>query len=130
MAGCPNSLATKENLVKRKILTDATCSRCLGASEVTLHSPWSCSGLKEVWEKDFGWILRSGAIFTSFRKLVELVFTKSESAALFATTAWFVWFHKNKIRLNENTRPLGQVVGFARDYIHDYKSLKHSFTSA
>lgn len=60
--------------------------------------------------------------------MVELVFTKSETAALFATIAWSVWFHRYKIRLNENTRPLGQLVGFARDFICDYKSLKHSFT--
>ncbi|KAK7826168.1 hypothetical protein CFP56_032411 [Quercus suber] len=85
---CTNSLATKENLVKRKILTDATCSRCLVASEGSLHSLWSCSSLKEVWEKDFGWIFSSGATFTSFKELVELVFTKPESVALFATTAW------------------------------------------
>ena len=43
-----NSLTTKENLVKCKILTDATCSRCLDAFEGTFHSLWSCSSLKEV----------------------------------------------------------------------------------
>nr|POE67030.1 putative ribonuclease h protein [Quercus suber] len=126
---CTNSLATKENLVKRKILTDATCSRCLVASEGSLHSLWSCSSLKEVWEKDFGWIPSSGAAFTSFEELVELVFTKPESVALFATTVWSVWFHRNKTRLNENTRPLGQLVGFARDYIRDYRTQKHCSTS-
>ena len=93
--------------MKCKILIDATCSCCLDASEGTLNSLWSCSDLKEVWEKDFGQILRSGAVFISFRELVELVFTKSETTTLFVMTAWFVWFHRNKIRLKENTRPLG-----------------------
>lgn len=73
--------------MKRKILTDASCSRYFVAFEDTLHSLWSCSGLKEVWEKDFGWIHKFGVAFTTFRELIELVFTKSETTALFATTA-------------------------------------------
>ncbi|KAK9984155.1 hypothetical protein SO802_033680 [Lithocarpus litseifolius] len=51
------------------------------------------------------------------------------TVALFATTAWSVWFHRNKTKLNENIRPLSQLAGFARDYIRDFKSLKHSSTS-
>nr|POE53651.1 hypothetical protein CFP56_36815 [Quercus suber] len=91
-----------------------------GAHEDTLHSLWSCSGLKEVWEKDFGWIFRSRMVITSLKRLVNLAFTKSELVPLFATTAWSVWFHRNKIRLSENSRPLSQIVGFARDYVHDF----------
>lgn len=97
----------------------AACYRCSSASEDVLHSLWSCNGLKEVWEKDFGWVFRSGMVFTSFRDLVKLVFTKSGTAALFATTAWSVWFHRNKTRVNESTRPLGQIADLARDYLHD-----------
>ena len=72
--------------------------------------------------KDFGWFFRFGVVFSSFKELVNLVFTKSELVPLFATTAWLVWFHRNKIRLSENARPMGQIVGFVRDYVHDFKS--------
>ena len=58
------------------------------------------------------------------RSWVSLVFTKSELVPLFATTTWSVWFHRNKTRLNENARSLGQIVGFAQDYVRDFKSLK------
>ena len=112
--------------MKRKILLDATCSRCSGAHEDTLHSLWSCSSLKEVWELDFGWILGSGVAFSSFKELVKLVFSKVELVPLFAATAWSVWFHRYKIRLSENARPLGQIMGFARDYVRDFRSLKSS----
>ena len=94
---CLNSLATKENLVKRKILLDVACSCCSGAHEDTLHSLWSCNGLKEVWEKDFSWIFRFRVVITSLKGLVNLVFTKSELVPLFATATWSVWFHRNKI---------------------------------
>nr|POE50006.1 hypothetical protein CFP56_33348 [Quercus suber] len=97
-----------------------------GAHEDTLHSLWSCNGLKKVWEKDFGWIFRFGVVLSSFKELVKLVFTKSKLVPLFATTAWSVWFHRNKFRVSENARPLGQIVDFARDYVRDFKSLKSS----
>ena len=119
---CTNSLATKENLVKCKILLDIACSRCSGAHEDTLHSLWSYGGLKEVWVKDFGWYFRFGVVFSSFKELVNLVFTKSELVPLFATTAWSVWFYRKKIHLSENARPMGQIVGFMRDYVRDFKS--------
>ncbi|KAL0004665.1 hypothetical protein SO802_012226 [Lithocarpus litseifolius] len=123
---CTNSLATKANLVKRKIVTDATCSRCSGSHEDTLHSLWSCCALKEVWEVDFGWISGSGWAVSSFTELVKLVFTRPDLVPLFAATAWSVWFHRNKVRLNENTRLMGQIAGFARDYVRDFRSFNSS----
>jgi len=85
-----NSLATKDNLVKRKILLDVACNRCAGVQEDLLHSLWSCNGLKEVWGRDFGWIFRLGSVFSSFKELVALVFTKPKLVPLFATTAWSI----------------------------------------
>ena len=64
--------------------------------------------------------------FSFFKELVKLVFSKVELVPLFAATAWSVWFHRNKIRLSENARPLGQIVGFTRDYVRDFRSLKSS----
>ncbi|XP_075665130.1 uncharacterized protein LOC142634749 [Castanea sativa] len=58
------------------------------------------------------------------QELVNLVFTRFEQVPLFATIAWSVWFHRNKIRLGEIARSLGQIVGYAQDYLHDFKSLK------
>ena len=56
--------------------------------------------------------------------MVALVFIKLELVPLFATMAWSIWFHRNKIRVGERARPLGQIAGFARDYVHDFKSFK------
>ena len=107
-------------------MIDASCNRCTGVQEDLLHSLWSCNDLKEVWRRDFGWIFRSGSIFSSFKELVALVFTKPELVPLFATTAWSIWFHRNKTRVGESVRPLDQLAGFAREYVHDFKSLKKS----
>ena len=46
---CRNSLPTKENLVRRTIITSSTCDRCFKASESPLHAIWSCPKLDPVW---------------------------------------------------------------------------------
>lgn len=74
--------------------------------------------------KDFGWVFRFGEELGSFLELVKRIFTRPRTVALFATTAWLVWYYRNKTRLNETTLPLGQIVNFAHDYIRDYKALK------
>ncbi|XP_030963981.1 uncharacterized protein LOC115985156 [Quercus lobata] len=40
--------------------------------------------------------------------------------------AWSIWFHRNKTRVGESARPLDQIASFAREYVHDFKSLKKS----
>ncbi|KAK9997041.1 hypothetical protein SO802_021727 [Lithocarpus litseifolius] len=81
---------------------------------------------EEVWEVDFGWISGSGWAASSFTELVKLVFTRPDLVPLFAATAWSIWFHRNKVRLNENTRLMGQIAGFARDYVRDFRSSNSS----
>ena len=42
--------------MKRKILQDSMCQHCLNGSEDVIHSLWSCEGLREVWNVEFGWV--------------------------------------------------------------------------
>ena len=58
-----------------------------------------------------------------------MVFTKPELVPLFATMAWSIWYHRNKVRVGENARPLNQISGFARDYVCDFKSIKRCSTT-
>lgn len=97
--------------------------RCSNGSEDVLHSLCSCDKLKEVWEEDFGWVDRSRAQLNSFSELLKLIQSKPHSVALFAATAWSIWYHRNKTRLNETSLPLGKIEGFARDYIRNFNNL-------
>nr|POE48158.1 putative ribonuclease h protein [Quercus suber] len=45
---CANLLPTKENLMKRRILQDSVCQRCLNGLEDVVHSLWSCDDLREI----------------------------------------------------------------------------------
>ena len=46
---CSESLPTKANLMKRKILTDPTCHLRGRVAEDTKHALWDCEAVKAVW---------------------------------------------------------------------------------
>ena len=93
--------------MRRKILQDSMCQRCLQGSEDVVHSLWSCEVLREVWNVEFGWVRDLGVQWTSFSGLLKRIQTKPHTVALFAATAWSIWYHRNKLRLDEPSRPLG-----------------------
>ena len=43
--------------------------------------------------------------------------------ALFAAIAWLVWYHRNKVCLDDASMPLEIFFGFALDYIQDFNKL-------
>ena len=72
---------------------------------------------------EFGWVHGSRVQWTSFFELLKLIQTKPHTIALFAATAWSIWYHRNKLRLDEPSKPLGQIRRFAQDYIRDFQNL-------
>ena len=50
---CTDSLPTKCNLIKRKVLLEPTCSLCLKEPEFIPYALWDCEKIKPVWKKDF-----------------------------------------------------------------------------
>ena len=50
---CTNSLPTKINLLKRKILSDPTRHLCGCLAEDVMHALWECEAVKSVWGLDF-----------------------------------------------------------------------------
>ena len=47
-----NAIPVKTNLVKRKVLLEASCDHCHLHPEIVMHALWSCQCLTEVWESD------------------------------------------------------------------------------
>ncbi|XP_075633467.1 uncharacterized protein LOC142605927 [Castanea sativa] len=119
---CTDSLPTRINLMKRKILSDLICHLCGRVDEDTLHALWGCEAVKQVWDRDFNWVNQFEVAQGSFQDLVEKVLSKPRLREDFATTAWFVWARRNKSRLNEKTTPLNGI----RDAIRNFLQLFHS----
>ena len=42
---------------------------------------------------------------------------------LFAVTAWSIWHHQNKSRIQEHSLPLERIASFAEDYLRGFKTL-------
>ena len=55
--------------------------------------------------------------YGSFLDLVELCLTKPGVGEVFRTTAWFIWTHRNKVRLRERTIPLSSVGEAAKHFL-------------
>uniref|UniRef100_A0A7N2LB36 Reverse transcriptase zinc-binding domain-containing protein n=1 Tax=Quercus lobata TaxID=97700 RepID=A0A7N2LB36_QUELO len=97
---CTNSLPTKHNLVKRRVLSD------LG------------------WDRDFNWVNQFEAAQGSFQDLVAKVLSKPRMREVFATTAWFIWAHRNKSRLNEKTLPLSGIRDAVGNFLQLFRSCR------
>jgi len=91
---CSDSLPTKTNLVKRRVLTESVCHLCDRAEEDMHHALWGCEALKHVWDIDFQWVNQFEASQGPFQDLVAV-------REVFATRAWFIWSHRNKSRLQD-----------------------------
>ena len=99
LESCTNSLPTKENLMKRKILQESVCHRRSRDSEDVLHALWGCESLKVIWESECSWVDKFRASLGSFSDLFQKIQEKPTFLPLFATTAWSVWFQCNNSRL-------------------------------
>ena len=59
----------------------------------------------------------------SFLDVLQKVRTKPALLPLFATTAWTIWFQRNKACLMDQPMPLHHIVEYARNYLGEFKSL-------
>ena len=73
-----------------------------------------------MWQRSFGWLDNNRVTKGSFSDLVRMVQSKPNQFPLFAITAWAVWHHRNKSRLQAATIPLNQVAGFAESYLQSF----------
>ena len=117
---CTNSLPTKENLLKKTIVSENVCHLCSEHPEDVLHALWGCLKVRQVWQSRFGWLVNHGVPAGSFFDLVQSVQSTPNLFPLFAVTAWAVWHHRNKSRLQVATIPLNQVAGFAESFLQSF----------
>lgn len=121
---CRESLPTKSNLMKRKVLTEDACEVCGEASETTGHVLWSCPKAQEAWTCSKLVMIPDNAVGTSFLDLMwQLLMVEDigdESAAKVLTIAWALWHNRNEMR-NGGARKSGQmVVHWARENLAEY----------
>ena len=118
---CSNALPIKENLKRRKILDDAKCSACLTEQESTFHAIWSCELLQQIWSPCFGWVQTEHPRVQDMQELIHLVGQQTVDLELFAVVAWFIWNHRNRMRLNEKGLATERILNAAKEYLSDFQ---------
>ena len=117
---CTNSLPTKENLMRRTIIQENVCHLCSDHPADANHALWGCFRVRQVWQRRFGWLVNSQGSEGSFSNLVHGVQKVPKLFPLFAVTAWSIWHHRNKSRLQAAMVLLGRLAEFAENYLHNF----------
>lgn len=79
-----DALPTWVNLVKRKILTDATCQLCGLDEETILHALWSCPKLNRVLGVHFKWLMDEAKECVTFQEVFQMCLEKDHPLDMLA----------------------------------------------
>ena len=123
-----NSLPTKTNLVKRKIITNSTCKSCQQANEDVCHALFHCPKLSDLWNKVPLWNHTKVPLWnhdslrqaTTFIDLTDCVFAENKDPALFSMVIWALWNRRNNLRLGKTVISLDQVLHQAKDRLREF----------
>lgn len=113
-------LSVKENLVKRKVLSDATCDHCKQQQDSVLHALWSCNYIAGMWSSDQVWSSHCVRPFSDFQRLVWYIIEAGLDLEHFSMTAWLLWYHRNQIRTEATALPLNQFLMQAHQMLQDF----------
>ena len=122
-----DALLTRVNLVKRKVLIDATCQVCGLEQESTLHALWSCPKLNGIWDVHFNSLRDEAKECVSFLEVFQMCLEKGHPSDMLTMLTSHVWLRRNKLRLGEivaNLRLLNYLVGVSA---HSFRSPFSSF---
>ena len=98
---CQNSLPTKQNLVRRIVITDLHCDRCCVAAKNIIHALWLCPMLDSMWVATDFWTYRSSTQFLDFRELLGWILQMQNQPERFAFTVQGIWTQRNRTRVQQ-----------------------------
>nr|POE88450.1 putative ribonuclease h protein [Quercus suber] len=124
---CKDSLPTKTNLIRRKVITEGCCDVCKLHQEDVVHALFLCPALQPVWRSRAHWNHSTLQACSSFTDIFELIFVGNREPDLFAAVLWTLWNRRNNLRLGKPALSLGQVVEFAQDRLLERASCSVGF---
>nr|POE75900.1 putative ribonuclease h protein [Quercus suber] len=115
-----DSLPTRVNLVRRKLLTKSTCPLCKLEPEDTLNALWKCPILSMVWQVSFADLVAGTNGISDFLDIIQRAQQDRSRFDLFAWTISLIWMCRNKIRVEEETFPLTKISSLACEGLQEY----------
>lgn len=111
-----NSLPTKMNLVRHKLITGGTSDLCQTSQEDVHHAFYLRPKLTEIWQTVPLWNHSKLKQCANFLDLLECIFADNQDPRLFSMVIWALWNRRNYIRLAKEAISLGQ----AQDRIKEF----------
>ncbi|XP_075665246.1 uncharacterized protein LOC142634880 [Castanea sativa] len=128
---CSETLPTRCNLLRRKVLDDPTCPQCGVEIENTMQAKWECKQLLTIWEKGIWMDFEGPPSDLAFYRPGSFSWRASETAGtLFSTVAWSIWCRRNKVRCNEPSVPLGKILESVASLLMEFQSHTRSGVKA
>ena len=115
-----NAIPVKTSLVRRQVLTEATCEQCKLQPKSVVHALWSCPCLKEVWDSDHSWSFRSTRTFSDFEQLVLHIIDAGLDLDVFSMVVWSLWYRRNQVRVGNSVPPIDQTLVQVQKQLQDY----------
>uniref|UniRef100_A0A2N9FN80 Protein kinase domain-containing protein n=1 Tax=Fagus sylvatica TaxID=28930 RepID=A0A2N9FN80_FAGSY len=119
---CHESLPTRNNLHHRHILDDPRCANCSNQRETALHALWQCKAIKKAWQT-FSWGRR--LYETPYLDFLDLLHRCTQILSptelqLFSMVSWLIWYHRNRLRLQQPTDPITQIAPQAQQLLTEF----------
>ena len=117
-----DTLPSKTNLLRRKIITDDLYPGCKLKSETIFHAIWSCPALALVWSSKVAWLMKLTKECSSLLEIFHCCQTHSDCFDLFAMVTSQLWMRRNKLQVGECVAPLAKIIGLATDCLLEFQS--------
>lgn len=115
------SLPTKVNLVKRKLLTETLCPHCKLEPKDTVHALWSYPA--EVCQVQFATLRAATASCNTFLDIIQLAQQDQSCFDLIAMIVSLIWMRRNKARVGEDTYPLAKINSMAGESLQEFQKV-------
>ncbi|KAM6592035.1 hypothetical protein CsatA_014640 [Cannabis sativa] len=127
-----DALPVAISLVRRKIITDSTCSICQQAWESTGHALFSCKYAKAVWRSlglSFNWTAAASMKNGDYVTHLSSIYNKTEMEQLLCTM-WAIWTERNNVIHGKKARRAQNLAAFASVFLQNYRAAQQRSTAA
>jgi hypothetical protein len=120
---CNNILPTKDNLKRRKVLEEDTCTFCCDSIETTHHILWDCPSSQDVWSVSERTLQKRNAGGENFCELVEMLMGRLQKKEMesFAMIAKCIWKRRNGVMHGGLFTHPSEVIRQATGLLNDYR---------